>query len=305
MYSGLDDGDFGGLTIKGLQQFLASLGYEEGGIDGSWGVTTAKAFQTFLKDKAFYDGAIDGLVFEGNGQSITACQKWLASVGQDPGPADGKWGGVTITALQRFLKAWDPDALCDGVRAEERMQWLVDNQGMSVDAAKGKVKNEFPGACRAAWNPDALCDGVRAEERMQWLVDNQGMSVDDAKGKVKSEFPGVSGAASTDYVDCKFPHTMSVVDGKLKFAVTPRNPSEVSMVAVHYQIDDGKSMNFDIKSPEPGTNTYVHVTPGSGPTCPPGSKVSYWLCANVKGLLQEEPQGACPHPDRRLYWTAR
>jgi len=164
------------------------------------------------------------------------------SVGQDPGPADGQWGGVTITALQRFLKAWDPDALCDGVRAEERMQWLVDNQGMRVDDAKGKVKSEFPGAFQAV-------------------------------------------AASIDYVDCKFPHTMCVLDGKLNFAVTPRNPSEVSMVAVHYQIDDGKSMNFDIRSPEPGTNTYVHVTPDWGATCPLGSKISYWLCANVKGLF--------------------
>jgi hypothetical protein len=263
MYAGPEDGEFAGDTITGLQRFLSNSGYEPGPADGSWGEVTAKAFQTLLKDKAFYDGAIDGFFLEGTtGESITACQKWLASVGQDPGPADGQWGKVTIQALQKFLKT--------------------------------------------CWNPDAMCDGVRAEERMQWLVDNKGMSADDAKSKVKSEFPAIFGVfGSTDLIDCKFPHTMSVVDGKLKIAVTPKNPSEVSMVAVHYHIGDGKSMNFDINSPEAGTDTYVHVTPDWGENCPPGTKVSYWLCANVKGLLETEPHGACGHPDRRLYWTAR
>jgi hypothetical protein len=222
---------------------------------------------------------------------------------------DPAWDGEEVSMGVMFYARvekdpeWNPDAMCDGVCAEERMKWLVDNQGMSVEDAKAKVKSEFPAAFAPAWNPDAMCDGVRAEERMKWLVDNQGMSVDDAKKKVKSEFPGAFG----DYIDCKFPHTMSVVDGNLKIAVTPKNPSEVSMVAVHYEIDGGQSMNFDIKSPSPDCSvpTYVHVTPDWGAKCPPGSKVSYWLCANVNGLLQEEPQGACAHPDRRLYWTAR
>ena len=78
------------------------------------------------------------------------------------------------------------------------------------------------------------------------------------------------------------------------------------MVAMHYVINDGASMNFDVNSPSPGTNSYVHTTPPGGghPVCPPGAKVSYWLVASVHGLLQEEPAGACAHADRRLYWTA-
>merc|ERR1711988_1469573 len=107
----------------------------------------------------------------------------------------------------------------------------------------------------------------------------------------------------------KFPHTMSIVQSaegpKLKITVTPRNPAEVSLVAVHYVINDSDSMNFDINHPEPGTSTYVHTTPlGAGyPLCPPGSKVSYWLAAVVDGLIQEEPEGACPHQERRMQWS--
>jgi len=77
MYSGPDEGDFGGLTIKGLQQFLASSGCEVGPIDGSWGDVTAKAFQTFLKDRAFYDGAIDAIFLkEIVNQSLHARSGW-------------------------------------------------------------------------------------------------------------------------------------------------------------------------------------------------------------------------------------
>lgn len=83
----------------------------------------------------------------------------------------------------------------------------------------------------------------------------------------------------------------------------PRNLGVVTMVAVHYTVNGGE-WNVDINSPEAGTSTYVHETPGPGPTCPPGATVAYWLCCNVNGLLQEEPEGACPHPDRRLHWTA-
>jgi len=171
------------------------------------------------------------------------------------------------------------------------------------------------------WKPDADCDGAKAEERAKWLVDNKGMSMDDAKKQVREEFPSAFGATGKGagkgygpgqgqgphYVDCKFPHTLSVEetgDGpKLKFVVTPRNPEQVSLMAFHYVINDGASMNFDVTNAE--NNSYVHQTPGgSYPTCPRGAKVSYWLCGKVNGLLDEEPAGACPHPDRRLYWTA-
>merc|ERR1712046_406835 len=122
-------------------------------------------------------------------------------------------------------------------------------------------------------------------------MQNKGMSEDVARQQVRQEFPGAFGAAVPGVVDGKFPHAMSIEqtpDGpKLKIVVMPRTPAEVSLVAVHYVINDGASMNFDINQPEPGTNTYVHTTPlgGGYPTCPPGSKVSYWLAAVVNGLI--------------------
>ena len=36
------------------------------------------------------------------------------------------------------------EAMCDGKRAEERANWLVQNQGMTSDAARRKVMDEFP-----------------------------------------------------------------------------------------------------------------------------------------------------------------
>merc|ERR1712050_694173 len=85
---------------------------------------------------------------------------------------------------------WNPNAFCGGTRAEERVLWLQQNQGMSVDAARQKVMTEFPAAFNgggfnpgmgapamgmggmggfsgptgAMWNPNAFCDGTRAEE---------------------------------------------------------------------------------------------------------------------------------------------
>merc|ERR1712046_449459 len=148
--------------------------------------------------------------------------------------------------------------------------------------------------------------------RAKWLMENKGMSEKEAREQVRSEFPNVFGAgAGGDHVDGKFPHTLSIVntpDGpKLKFAVTPRHPEQVSLVAFHYQINQGASMNFETKEFSGAHPTYVHQTPGGGgyPACPPGSEVSYWLAAIVNGLIEEEPQGAGPHPDRRLYWVAR
>lgn len=39
---------------------------------------------------------------------------------------------------------WNANAICDGKRAEERAQWLVQNNGMSWDAAHQQVMREFP-----------------------------------------------------------------------------------------------------------------------------------------------------------------
>jgi len=95
---------------------------------------------------------------------------------------------------------WNPNAVCDGSTAQERVIWLQQNQGMSVDVARQKVMKEFPaqfsgaafgGGCGGfpgAWNPNAMCDGSRAEERATWLRDNKGMSMDMARQQIMREF---------------------------------------------------------------------------------------------------------------------
>merc|ERR1712107_833342 len=69
--------------------------------------------------------------------------------------------------------SWNPEAECDGARAADRMQWLVDNQGLSLEDAQAQVMQEFPFAFHPGfdwWAPDASCDGSSAEERAQWLM---------------------------------------------------------------------------------------------------------------------------------------
>mmetsp|Transcript_119947 Transcript_119947/g.187339 ORF Transcript_119947/g.187339 Transcript_119947/m.187339 type:complete len:291 (-) Transcript_119947:129-1001(-) len=91
---------------------------------------------------------------------------------------------------------WNPNAFCDGMRAEERVLWLQQNRGMTVEAARSQVMREFPAAfsgamvgSRGMWNPNAFCDGTRAEERVLWLQQNKGMNTDAARLQVMREFP--------------------------------------------------------------------------------------------------------------------
>lgn len=208
--------------------------------------------------------------------------------------------------------AWNPDAECDGARAEDRAQWLADNRGMSMEEARAQVMQEFPFAFHPGfdwWRPDASCDGPSAEERAQWLMQNEGFSHTAAKIKVRSEFPSEFGSGGGDFVaDGKFPHALSLVETsegpKLKIEVVV-NTDAVSLVAVHYEINGGQPMNFDITRPDGGSRTYSHVTPHGGgyPVCRQGDEVSYWLAAEIDGLISEEPEGACGN-GTRLTWTA-
>jgi len=77
-------------------------------------------------------------------------------------------------------------------------------------------------------------------------------------------------------------------------------------VAVHYQINGGEQLNFDIGSPDAESKTYGHVTPGEDglPLCCPGASVSYWLSAEVDGLPVEQPEGAGADTDKRSSWIA-
>jgi len=104
---------------------------------------------------------------------------------------------------------WNPNAICDGTRAEERAIWLQQNQGLRPEAARQKVMSEFPqqfggsgagmgmgmgmGGMGGMWNPNAMCDGSRAEDRANWLRDNKGMNIDMARQQIMREFPGMFG----------------------------------------------------------------------------------------------------------------
>jgi len=57
-------------------------------------------------------------------------------------------GGIVSAVEEGIHEAqtgWNPNAMCDGKRAEERAYWLQQNKGMSLDAAQHQVMREFPG----------------------------------------------------------------------------------------------------------------------------------------------------------------
>merc|ERR1719277_1697849 len=99
---------------------------------------------------------------------------------------------------------WNPNAICDGKRAEERAMWLQQNQGLAPMVAQQRVMQEFPtqfgggmmgGGMMGGgmWNPNAICDGMRAEERAMWLQQNKGLAPMAAQQQVMQEFPAQFG----------------------------------------------------------------------------------------------------------------
>jgi hypothetical protein len=190
--------------------------------------------------------------------------------------------------------------------------WFAKEQGdVLVVKACGSGSHSGPaseGHGRDWWQPGADCGGSSAEDRANWLMQNEGYSQSAARLKVKSEFPGRFHGGG-DFVNCKFPHGLSLVDTadgpRLKLDVVC-NRDNVALVAVHYQVNDGAPMNFDVRQPDGGSRTYRHVTPNGGgyPLCRDGDRVSYWLAAEIDGLIEEEPEGACPNPAARMQWTA-
>merc|ERR1711972_429881 len=105
-----------------------------------------------------------------------------------PGCAPAMGGGM-----------WNPNANCDGKRAEERAMWLQQNQGLAPMVAQQQVMREFPAQFGGGmmgggmWNPNANCDGKRAEERAIWLQQNQGLAPMAAQQQVMREFPAQFG----------------------------------------------------------------------------------------------------------------
>ncbi|CAJ1384434.1 unnamed protein product [Effrenium voratum] len=220
---------------------------------------------------------------------------------------------------------WNPDVACEGAPAVNRAKWFMENKGLSEGDARANVMGEFPAAFKGGkWNPDVVCDGAPAQNRAKWLMENKGLSEADARASVMAEFPAAFGGApgpakaggysgAGHFVAGRFPHSLELVKddkgkSRLKFSVTPINPQEVTMVAVHYSVNKEpghEDMNFDINKTVEGTNTYVHVTPDFGPVCEAGAKVTYWLGVMEKGLIAEMPEKACPHKENRLTWIAK
>lgn len=100
----LIDGVFGKITVKALQESLASKGYYDGLVDGMFGPMTATALQRYLAKLGYYTRAVDGNF---GYYSVVALQNWLRHLGYYTTAylIDGKWGAFTTKALQKALNA--------------------------------------------------------------------------------------------------------------------------------------------------------------------------------------------------------
>eukprot|EP00435_Cladocopium_sp_Y103_P058949 s187_g20.t3 len=109
----------------------------------------------------------------------------------------------------------NPDAVCDGLLASQRAEWLM-GQGRSCQEAQRQVMQEFPAVFDMSqlWAGQTLCDGIRAEERAKWLVEHQQMTMEAAKQKVMQEFPRLFVCEDSEV-------GTDVIRGKLLTSVSP------------------------------------------------------------------------------------
>merc|ERR1711953_1077887 len=56
----------------------------------------------------------------------------------------GMMGGGMMGSGMMGGGMWNPNAICDGKRAEERAMWLQQNRGLAPMAAQQQVMQEFP-----------------------------------------------------------------------------------------------------------------------------------------------------------------
>jgi len=308
-----------GFQAKGTQKggFDSSNGYNKDGEQGGSGKGGYDAGKGgYDSGKGGYDAGKGGYA-SGRGYDKGSYDSGKGSYDSGKGSYDsgkGDKGGHGKAQDHLDYGSWNPDADCNGARAEERMRWLMDNKGLGMDDAKGQVLKEFPfvfreGYGRDWWEARADCQGLSAGDRAKWLMENEGYSEPAARTRVKTEFPKNFRGGGDHINQGKFPHCMSLVDTpqgpRLKLEVVV-NAENVKLVAVHYQVNDGAPMNFEMRHPEGGSKTYAHTTPDGGgyPLCRDGDRVSYWLAAKINGLISEEPEGACPNPAARMHWTA-
>ena len=117
-----------GADVRELQTALQRLGYSVGSIDGRFGDRTEAAVRAFQRAVGISaDGLVgratkaavrgverddadsDVLSVGSRGTGVRTLQKALAKNGYDPGPADGIFGPMTLTAVlsfQRYERLW-------------------------------------------------------------------------------------------------------------------------------------------------------------------------------------------------------
>lgn len=100
----LEDGDFGRVTVKALQEVLKGVKLYSGYIDGDFGKLTKIALQKWLKQLGHYDGLIDGNF---GPMSVKSLQRFLVKKGELPNSAyvDGSFGKVTKKAFQGYINS--------------------------------------------------------------------------------------------------------------------------------------------------------------------------------------------------------
>lgn len=120
---------------------------------------------------------------------------------------------------------WDCEEFCGGDPSKDRADWLVENRGMLLEAAKVRVMQEFPlhfgrnrhksGICDEllqisttknslsrrsrsptgleGWDCDRQCGIFKAGERATWVVEHCSTSLHEARLRVMREFPAAFG----------------------------------------------------------------------------------------------------------------
>jgi hypothetical protein len=170
--------------MGGMGGIGAGMGMGMSGMSGMWN-PNAICDGTRAEERAIWLQQNQGLRPE------AARQKVMSEFPQQFGGS-----GAGMGMGMRMGGMWNPNAICDGTRAEELAIWLQQNQGLSHEAARQKVMSEFPqqfgggGGYGKMYNPNAFCDGCRAEERVLWLQQNERMNVEMARERVMREFPG-------------------------------------------------------------------------------------------------------------------
>jgi len=106
-----------------------------------------------------------------------------------------------------YIRTWDdetvPDApcmdtvVCDAstcASCDDRVDWLMENRGMTMTEARQEVADEFPDQCNCDSDcmSNVACKGsscYTCRERVEWLEANEGMTQDQAEQRIEQEFP--------------------------------------------------------------------------------------------------------------------